>query len=235
MKVRSFRNIFFAVVMIGCVVWAVPGFAGEGTTRTAEEALALLKEGNARFVTMKMEHPEENAARREETAAGGQKPFAAVLGCADSRVLVEMIFDRGIGDIFTVRVAGNVAMDSSVIGSLEYAAGHLHAPLLVILAHTQCGAAGAAISGEKLEGSLGDIQEQFQSVVKETKLQYPELKGAALTDKVAEQNTFQVERDLRSLSETIRDLDDKGALKIVAAIYDVKTGKVEWLDESGRR
>jgi len=233
--------------MITCVVGAIPGFAEVATAptteqatqqtaqRTAEEALALLKEGNARFVAMKMEHPEESAARREETAAGGQKPFAVVLGCADSGVPVEMIFDRGIGDIFTVRVAGNIAVDSSVIGSLEYATGHLHVPLLVILAHTQCGAVGAAVSGEKLEGSLGDIQEQFKSVVKEAKLEYPELKGAALTDKVAEQNAFQVERDLRAESETIRDLSDQGALKIVAAIYDVKTGEVKWLEEIGRK
>ena len=223
------------VGILAIIFLAGPGFAGEGTTRTAEEALALLKEGNARFVTMKMEHPEQNAARLEETATGGQKPFAVVLGCADSSVPVEMIFDRGIGDIFTVRVAGNIVMDSSVIGSLEYAAGHLHVPLLVILGHTQCGAAGAAVSGEKLEGSLVDIQEQFKLVVKEVKLQYPELKGAELTDKVAEQNTFQVERDLRALSETIRGLDDKGALKIITAIYDVKTGKVKWLEEIGRK
>jgi len=199
-------------------------------TLTADEALTLLKEGNARFVAMKPEHPEAGAARREETAAHGQKPFAAVLGCADSRVPVEMIFDRGIGDIFTVRVAGNIAVDSSVIGSLEYAVSHLHVPLLVILAHTQCGAAGAAVSEEKLEGSLGDIQEQFKPVVKEMKLQYPELKGAAFIDKVAEQNAFQVERDLRSESGTIRELDDQGALKIIVATYDIKTGKVAWFE-----
>ena len=220
------------IVILSILLLAGPGFAGEGTTRTAEEALTLLKEGNARFVAMKMEHPEENAARREETATNGQKPFAVVLGCADSRVPVEMIFDRGIGDIFTVRVAGNIAVDSSVIGSLEYAAGHLHVPLLVVLGHTQCGAAGVAVSGEKLEGGLGDIQEQFKAVVKETKLEYPELKDGALVDKVAEQNAFQVERDLRAESETIRDLDGQGALKIVAAIYDVKTGKVKWLEKT---
>jgi len=204
--------------------------AEQGTELNADEALALLEEGNKRFVTMKMEHPDENAARRAETATNGQKPFAVVLGCSDSRVPVETIFDRGIGDIFTVRVAGNVAVDSSVIGSLEYATGHLHAPLLVILAHTQCGVTGAAVSGEKLEGSFNDIQEQLKSVVKEVKLVSPDLKGTALADKVAEQNAFQVERDLRVNSEAIRNLDDKGELKVIAALYDVKTGKVKWLE-----
>ena len=146
-----------------------------------------------------------------------------------------MVFDRGIGDIFVVRVAGNIAVDSSVIGSLEYAAGHVHTPLLVVLSHTQCGAVGAAFSQEKLAGSLGDIQEQLKPVAKEVMLEYPELKGAALTDEVAKQNAFQVERDLRSESETIRDLVAKGELKIVPAIYDVKTGKVSWLAENGQK
>ena len=82
---------------------------------SSDDALKLLREGNARFVEMKMEHPHETIAQREETAQSGQSPFAAVLACSDSRVPVEVIFDRGIGDIFVVRVAGNVAMDSSVI------------------------------------------------------------------------------------------------------------------------
>ncbi|MFH1208689.1 MAG: carbonic anhydrase [Candidatus Omnitrophota bacterium] len=231
MKIRNFKAVFFAVLMIGTVAQTGPVFAGEGTERTAEEGLVLFKEGNARFVAMKTEHPGENSARREETAVNGQKPFAIVLGCADSRVPVEMIFDRGIGDIFVVRVAGNIAVDSSVIGSLEYAAGHLHAPLLVILGHTQCGAVGAAVSGTKLEGSLRDIQAQLEPVAKEVKLEYPDLQGPALTTEVAKRNAFQVERDLRSESEEIRELVTQGALKIVPAIYDVKTGKVDWLEE----
>lgn len=231
MKIRNFKGVFFAVLMAGIMAQTGPVFAGEAPERTAEEGLALLKEGNARFVAVKRKHSDENSARREETAVNGEKPFAVVLGCADARVPVEMIFDRGIGDIFTVRVAGNIAVDSSVIGSLEYAAGHLHAPLLVILGHTQCGAVGAAVSGVKLEGSLRDIQQQIEPVVKEVKLEYPDLKDPALATEVAKRNAFQVERDLRSESEEIRDLVAQGALKIVPAIYDVKTGKVEWLEE----
>jgi carbonic anhydrase len=236
MKIRNFRAVFFAV-LIGTVAQTGPVLAIEAKAEqtsgewTAEDALAFLKEGNARFVAMKMEHPDTSSARREETAVNGQKPFAIVLGCADSRVPVEMIFDQGIGNIFTVRVAGNIAVDSSVVGSLEYAAGHLHVPLLVILGHTQCGAVEAAVSGAKLEGSLRDIQEQIEPVVKEAKLEYPDLHGSALTTKVVQQNAFQVERDLRSESEEIRELVAQGALKIVPAIYDVKTGKVDWLEE----
>jgi len=231
MKRKKISNVFFGIFMIGITVQAGSAFALEETERTADEALALLKEGNARFVAMKSEHPGENSVRREETAVNGQKPFAIVLGCADSRVPVEVIFDRGIGDIFTVRVAGNIAVDSSVIGSLEYAAGHLHAPLLVILGHTQCGAVGSVVSGEKLEGSLRDIQAQLEPVVKEVKLEYPDLRDRELTTEAVKRNAFQVERDLRSESEEIRDLATQGALTIVPAIYDVKTGKVDWLEE----
>ena len=230
-KVRNFRAVFFAVWMIVSAALVGPVFAGEGTSLNAEEALALLKEGNARFVAMKIEHPDENAARREETSANGQKPFAAVLGCADSRVPVEMVFDRGIGDIFVVRVAGNIAMDSSVTGSLEYAAGHLKVPLLVVLGHTHCGAVGAAVSGAKLEGGIRDIQQKIEPVVKEVETKYPDLQGSALTNEVVKQNVFQAEKDLLSGSKKIRDLAAQGALKIVPAVYDVKTGKVNWLEK----
>ncbi|MFA5167469.1 MAG: carbonic anhydrase [Candidatus Omnitrophota bacterium] len=230
-KVRNFRAVFFAVWMIVSAALVGPVFAGEGTSLNAEEALALLKEGNSRFVAMKIEHPDENTARREETSANGQKPFAAVLGCADSRVPVEIIFDRGIGDIFVVRVAGNIAMDSSVTGSLEYAVGHLKVPLLVVLGHTQCGAVGAAVSGAKLEGGIRDIQEKIEPVVKEVEKKYPDLQGPALTNEVVKQNIFQTEKDLLSGSEAIRGLAAQGALKIVPAVYDVMTGKVDWLEK----
>jgi carbonic anhydrase len=187
---------------------------------------------------MKMEHPEETAARREETAArreetavNGQGPFAIVLGCSDSRVPVEAIFDRGIGDIFTVRVAGNVAIDSSVIGSLEYGAGHLRVPLLVILGHTQCGAVAAAVSGAKLEGGLVEVQKAIEPSVKEVKMQYPDLKETALTNEAVKQNVFQVERDLRAYSPQIQAMVAQGSLKIALAAYDLRTGKVEWLEE----
>jgi carbonic anhydrase len=229
---NRFRALLFVGFMTTSVASMGVGFAAEAAERTPDEALTLLKEGNARFVDMKMERPEANSARREETAAGGQRPFAVVIGCSDSRVPAEMIFDRGIGDIYTVRVAGNIAVDSSVVGSLEYAVARLQTPLLVILSHTQCEIAGAAVAEEKFEGSLADIQEQFKSVVKQVKLEYPDLKGAHLTDEVAKRNAFQVERDLRSESPVIKDLADQGTLKIVSALYDIKTGKVEWLEEA---
>jgi carbonic anhydrase len=117
-------------------------------------------------------------------------------------------------------------MDSSVTGSLEYAAGHLKVPLLVVLGYTQCGAVGAAVSG-----AIRDIQKKIEPVVKEVEAGHPGLQGPELTTEVVKRNVFQVEADILGESEEIRELVEKGALKIVPAIYDVKTGKVEWLEK----
>jgi carbonic anhydrase len=224
MKRRIWIGLFSILLLAG------PVFAAEGTQVSAEEGLAMLKDGNARFVAMKMEHPDVSVARREETAADGQKPFAIVLGCADSRVPVEMLFDRGIGDIFVMRVAGNIAMDSSVIGTLEYAAGHLHVPLLVVLGHTQCGAVGLAVAGTEVEGGARDILKSIAPAAEQAKAEHPELRGDALVDEAVKRNVFQTEKNLFAGSEEIRDLVAKGGLKVVPAVYDIKTGKVDWLE-----
>lgn len=197
--------------------------------QNADEALILLKEGNARFVAMKMQYPDINAERRIDTAVKGQTPFATVLACSDSRVPVETIFDRGIGDIFVVRVAGNVATDPSVIGSIEYAAGHLDSPLLVIMGHTECGAVKAAISGPPLEGDVLAIQKTIEVVAAKVKKNYPALRGDTLTSAVVKENVLQAVADILSKSEEIKRMAKDGKLKILPAVYDLKTGVVEWL------
>ena len=113
--------------------------------RTPNEALERLKAGNARFVAGRMTHPDENLARLDELR-GGQHPFAAVVGCSDSRVPPELLFDEGFGDLFVIRVAGNVYA-GDVAASVEYAVEHLHVPLVVVLGHENCGAVGAAFTG----------------------------------------------------------------------------------------
>ena len=113
--------------------------------RTPQEALDRLKAGNARFVAGRMTHPDENLARLNELR-GGQHPFAAVVGCSDSRVPPELLFDEGFGDLFVIRVAGNVYA-GDVAASVEYAVEHLHVPLVIVLGHENCGAVGAAFTG----------------------------------------------------------------------------------------
>ena len=184
MKLSGFVATFILCIMVSSSISA-------GEVIRSDEALKLLKEGNARFVEMKLRHPDETIKQREETAVNGQAPFAAVLACSDSRVPVEAIFDRGIGDIFVVRVAGNIVMDNDVIGSIEYAVEHLHTPLLVIMWHTGCGAVKAAVDDSAVEGKILDIQKQIRPVALKTKEEHPELSGPDLVNAVAKNNALQ--------------------------------------------
>ncbi|MBI5865537.1 MAG: hypothetical protein HZB38_13725 [Planctomycetes bacterium] len=118
-----------------------PAIAGGGAI-TPDEAQQRLTDGNQRFSTGAATNPRCDEARRAETAEKGQNPFATVLTCSDSRVCAERIFDQGVGDVFTIRVAGNVS-DTDEIGTIEYGVGHLHTPLLVVMGHSSCGAVGA--------------------------------------------------------------------------------------------
>lgn len=205
-------------------------FAKDQQPMTADDAVKLLKEGNERFVTMRLEHPNLNAARRGAVALEAQRPFAAVLGCSDSRVPVEEIFDRGIGDIFVIRIAGNVAMDPAVIGSAEYAAGHLGTPAIVVLGHTGCGAVKAAISGPPLEGSIREIQKKIEPVVSLVKKERPDLKGDALTIAAVKANVLQTKQDLLTLSPEITRMAADGKIRVLTAVYDMETGAVEWIE-----
>jgi carbonic anhydrase len=218
------KKLLIAAFLVAGIFFAASAFAQD-----AEEALALLKKGNARFAAMETTHPNVTAERRTDTAVNGQKPFAIVLACSDSRVPVETIFDRGIGDIFVVRVAGNIAMDASVIGSIEYGAGHLNIPVIVIMGHTDCGAVKAAISGLPLEGDLRAIQETIEAAVEKVKKDQPALQCDALTSAVVKENIFKAASDLLAKSDEIRHMVGEGKLKIVLAVYDLKTGAVEWI------
>lgn len=210
---------------------AVSFTAFNAFAENADEALSLLKEGNKRFIAMKMQYPDISAERRTDTAVGGQKPFSIVLTCSDSRVPVEIIFDRGIGDIFVVRVAGNIATDPSVIGSIEYAAEHLDSPLLVIMGHTECGAVKAAISGPPLEGNVRIIQNTIKAVAERIEKDRPGLQGNDLTLAVVKGNVLQAKNNLLSESKEIEHMAGEGDLKIMTAVYDLKTGLVDWIND----
>lgn len=195
---------------------------------TGSQALKMLKIGNERFIKKETICQDRNVGQRIQETAKGQKPFAIVLSCSDSRVPVEEIFDYGIGDIFVVRVAGNIAMDKGVIGSIEYAVKHLNVPLLVVMGHTDCGAVKAAIYGAPLEGDLRDIQKKIEPVAAKIRADNPELKGSALDNAVIKANAMQAKSDLLSGSKDIKDASSDGSLMIVTALYDVGTGAVSW-------
>jgi len=188
---------------------------------TADSALAELKAGNAHHVAHRYTHPHETADRQRELASG-QHPHAQVLSCADSRVPPEVVFDQGLGDLFVVRVAGNVVSDPE-LGSLEYGALHLHVPLLVVLGHQHCGAVTAAVEGGEAEGHIPALVTLIRPAVEATK----GMSGDPV-DNAVKANVEMTVKKLRA-SPVFAALIGEGKLKIVGAVYSLDTGKVTWL------
>ena len=192
---------------------------------TAELALSELKAGNDHHVRHQYQHPHEDASRQRELTSD-QHPHAEILSCADSRVPPEIIFDQGLGDLFVVRVAGNVATNTE-LGSLEYGAEHLHIPLLVVLGHEGCGAVTAAVEGGPPEGHIAVLVNLIKpAVVKSRALPGDPVANAVRT------NVEMVVRQLRSSTPILSELVAQGKLRIVGAVYSLDTGKVNWLPES---
>jgi carbonic anhydrase len=207
---------------------ATPSVAG-GTV-SAEDALKMLIEGNERWVKEQATNPNGDAARRKEVAEKGQTPFVTVLTCADSRLPVERIVDRGVGEVFVVRVAGNIAGVSET-GTVEYGLGHLNTPLLVVMGHTKCGAVAAAASGAEVHGKIADIVDAIEPAVERAKRKNPGVEGADLVAAAVKENVWQTVFGLIRESKEIRGLVAKGKVKVVGAMCDLSTGKIEWLGE----
>ncbi|MCC5617671.1 carbonic anhydrase [Nostoc sp. CHAB 5836] len=183
-----------------------------------EEALQKLIEGNQRFVDHQPQYPDQSALRLQEVAQV-QHPFATVLTCADSRLPTEIVFDQGIGDIFDVRIAGNIATREA-IGSIEYAVVLLGSPLLMVMGHERCGAVTAAVKNELLPGDISTFVRAIKPAVKKVK----GLPGDAVENAVVANVQYQIERLKHSklLTKQVRS----GKLKIVGGRYDLDTGKV---------
>ena len=196
---------------------------------TASEALRRLAAGNQRFLRGESRF---TGMRREVLAdlARKQRPFATILGCSDSRVPPELIFDAVLGELFVIRVAGNV-LGPAVTGTLEYAAAHLHTPLFVVMGHENCGAVSAAIDsrvkGAKLEKRISVLLENILPALDDVDLGAPPEKR--LHDAV-EANVRRTMRVLRESPEGAA-LMGKGAVRLAGAVYDLDTGRVEFLDE----
>lgn len=194
---------------------------------TAEDALQRLKQGNARFAADKLDQKKDLGAKRRGDLAKGQKPFAVILACADSRVAPELIFDQGLGELFVVRVAGNVT-DPAILGSIEYAVEHLKAPLIVVVGHEKCGAVDAALSGGELHGNLAKLIKEVQPGK-----DLPKDKEAALAAGV-KNNVLEQTARLTQQSAILKDFASSKRIQIAAGVYSLNTGTVEWLDSSKR-
>lgn len=215
-------SIWFCCVCLGVASAADPQVGAQ----SARESLERLRQGNQAYVAGRLDPVRNGAARRAEVA-GGQHPFATVVSCADSRVPPETIFNQGLGDLFVVRVAGAVA-GQTVLGSIEYAAEHLHVPLVVMMGHSSCGAVKAAMenpppakpdpAGLNLERILSAIRPSLPRA-----LPYGDQWANAVYASV-EQNV----RDVVRLSPVLAEMGEAGKVIFVGAFYDLNSGKVHF-------
>lgn len=207
---------------------------------TPERVLNILKEGNQRFRTGK--RLTRDFGKQLLSTSTGQHPMAVILSCIDSRSPAELIFDLGLGDIFSVRVAGNV-ISPKVLGSMEFGTAVAGAKLILVLGHTSCGAVGAAVKFANssqtvsqatgctfLEPIVRDIQ---RSMIGEgtAVAQLPQEKLSHIVDSVARQHVLRCVRDITCESETIRKLVEQNRVAVVGAMYDIATGEIEFLQD----
>lgn len=194
-----------------------------------KHALQLLKEGNERFLSGNAESPATDPETIRIAAVDGQKPFVSVLTCADSRVPVERVFDRGFGEIFVVRVAGNVTAQHET-GSIEFSLAALKAPLLVVMGHNKCGAVQAAIAGKPVTPNIDSFLASIQPAVQRVRAAQPNLTPEQFEVAVTQENVRQTLRELYATSPLIREKVASGAVEVAIAEIDINTGKVTWLD-----
>lgn len=200
---------------------------------TSDQVIERLKQGNQRYLTGLSEHKRIDVERRVETAKYGQKPLTTILGCSDSRVPPEIVFDQGFAEVFVVRVAGNVSGEDQ-LASIEYGTAYLGTPVLLVLGHSKCGAVEAAILDEKLLGSLPCLIGKIHPAVKKVQERYqrhPELKQDMFVDECVKENVWNTIEEIFRKSPIIAERVRKNELKVVGAVREIKTGKVEWLGE----
>jgi carbonic anhydrase len=194
---------------------------------TPNAALERLVEGNQRFVSGKAKHGHQSATYRHELT-GGQHPFATILGCSDSRVPVELVFDQGFGDVFVIRVAGNV-VGTDDLGSIEYAVHHLHTPLVVVMGHEGCGAVTSALmSADDRSHEAQAIQELLNQIEPALKDLDPALPPAERVHQGVEANVRQSVRQLQASADLMQPHEGAPPM-IVGAVYEITTGKVRIL------
>ncbi len=198
---------------------------------TPDEIIGRLKKGNENFVSNNLTQRDHSKQRR--IAAIGQYPKAIVLSCVDSRVPVEDVFDLGIGDIFVARVAGNIE-NRDIVGSMEFATAVAGSKLVIVMGHTQCGAVKHAIDNTDAKSmnmiALGDLLSEIRPSVDMTeRIGEVSSKNEAFTNNVINNNALKTVEDIKLQSPKLKELDDNGTIKIVAAVYDMATGRVNFL------
>jgi carbonic anhydrase len=224
---RSFLNLTgtsgmaLMAAVTGSAFWNIqqPSAIAAPLAFNPNAALKRLMDGNQRFMHQLGEHPDQSQARIKEVAQA-QHPFAALLSCADSRVPPEILFDEGIGDLFDIRVAGNI-VTPEVLGSLEYAVDILGTPLIMVLGHERCGAVTAAVQGKRLSGHIGSFVKAIKPAISKTEGESDDPVDNAVVANVQYQ-IQKLKQNSTILSQRLLD----GKLKIVGGRYDLDTGEV---------
>lgn len=203
-------------------------FASSGEpSMPPDDAIRILKEGNARYVAGQSTHTNQGQDRRTETVKG-EHPIATIIGCSDSRAPLEVLFDQGVGDIFVIRVAGNLAGPDE-LGTVEYGVGHLGTPVLLVLGHTSCGAVKAAVQNAKVHGHISTLINQIKPAVAKAKAGTPTAQGDELLNKSIKSNVWLTMENILRKSEEVSEKVKKGRLLLLGGIYDLNTGAVTWL------
>jgi carbonic anhydrase len=190
----------------------------------AEDAVKRLLEGNRRYIAGKNSATHRTAQRRTEVAKG-QHPFAIIVGCSDSRVPPEILFDQGMGDLFVVRSAGNV-IDDIAIGSIEYAVEHLGVQLILVLGHERCGAVDATLKGGEVGGKLKYVVEAIRPAVEKAKAKGQTTHGCDLLCSSVKSNARLVAEKIRRSSPVLTEVVENGILRVVGAYYELESGVV---------
>ncbi len=228
---RRFLGCLCCAGAAGITLAGHQAFAATGpkTTMTPDQALATLKEGNEKFITDAPYRQANDRDRRLEIARG-QTPFAVLVSCSDSRVPPELLFGRGLGELFIVRNAGNT-VDTTALGSIEYAVAELGVPLVVVMGHEKCGAVDAAVKVVKenatFPGAIGQMIEPIVPAVLRAQAQ-----PGDLLDNAIRENVRRTVNRLRTSEALLQEPLRSGKLKIVGARYDLDNGDVDFFDES---
>ena len=206
---------------------AVPVYKRTEIISSPDEAKQLLIEGNVRFTSGKLLSKDLSSTRREDLMRNGQHPFAVIVSCSDSRVPPELLFDQALGDLFVVRVAGNVVAPVE-LGSIEYAVEHLKTPLVVVLGHEECGAVTAAVQGGETHGSIGAIIEKIKPSVDKAKAM-----GLAGKDLIEMSTDLNMQNALRDISKSpiIKEGLEENQVKIMGIKYDLDEGILKLIPE----
>ncbi|MCP5005836.1 MAG: carbonic anhydrase [Planctomycetes bacterium] len=224
------RRVCAKYIMCCLVSWMVFGgmMVASAEPYNSAEALLKLLSGNVRFHSGQSTHLNISAQRRIQVATDGQHPFATIIACSDSRVPVEILFDQGVGDIFVIKVAGNVC-NTDEIGSIEYGVDHLGTPIMVVLGHTHCGACTAVATGAEVHGSIPDLIAPIKPAFDKVQAAYPHLNDKALVPALVEENVWQAIEDLLVKSSSTRERAKDKRVIVVGAVYNIESGTIKWM------